>query len=301
MRDYRWIWGLWLIFAASLAGQSIRVATYNVQNYLPEDRLAHDIYYRVYPKPEAEKAALRATIRAVDPDVLVLQEMGGPSLLAELQRDLRREGQVYPHAYVLEGPDEQRHLAVLSRPPWVEVRGHTTLDFPYRGAREVVKRGLLEIVFEENSGVRWSLFVCHLKSRYTDFEDDPESADRRHGEARAIRELLRERADAGDVRFLLAGDLNSTQDDRPWARLTKIGARELSRSVPAADARGHVWTYHYAKQGRYERIDAFLASPPLWPAIQGGRGHIADGPDSEAGSDHRLVYLDLNLHRLVGE
>ena len=285
--------------AVAVTAQTIRVATYNLRNYLADDRIAHGIFYQSYPKPEAAKAAVRATIRAVSPDILALQEMGGPAQLTELQRDLEREGLSYPYAFVLRGPDEKRHLAVLSRVAWTETVGHTTLDFPYRGAREVVKRGLLEVVFAGEAGEPdWRLFICHLKSRYTDFEDDPQSAARRHGEARAIRELLRRRADAGQDIFLLAGDLNSTQDDRPWARLTKIGARELTRPVPAADSRGHVWTYFYPKQATYERVDAFLASPALWPAINGGRGFIADGPESAIASDHRMVYLDLTLGRL---
>ena len=79
----------------------LRVATYNVRNYLMTDRLVPGklgdklIWRKNYPKPEIEKTALRRIIAKVDPDILALQEMGGAPYLKELQRDLEHvEGAV---------------------------------------------------------------------------------------------------------------------------------------------------------------------------------------------------------------
>jgi hypothetical protein len=54
-------------------------------------------------------------IRALDADLLVLQEMGGQAYLEELRRDLATEGLDYPHAFLLEADDGQRHVALLAK------------------------------------------------------------------------------------------------------------------------------------------------------------------------------------------
>ncbi len=47
---------------AAAEGDSLTVATYNVQNYGPADRMTSEGFRLGYPKPEAEKRALRAVI-----------------------------------------------------------------------------------------------------------------------------------------------------------------------------------------------------------------------------------------------
>ncbi len=81
---------LWL--ACALAARAFTVATYNVENYTLADRMADGVHRESYPKPESEKVALRRVVRAMNADLLALQEMGGPAFLAELQRDLRHDG-----------------------------------------------------------------------------------------------------------------------------------------------------------------------------------------------------------------
>lgn len=78
--------------------ESLTVATYNIENYGPADRMTDAGFRKDYPKPEGEKRALRAVIRALNADILVLQEMGGQPYLDELRRDLKSEGLDYPHA-----------------------------------------------------------------------------------------------------------------------------------------------------------------------------------------------------------
>src|SRR5476651_1094085 len=134
---------LHLVLAAAPA-ETLTLATYNVENYGSVDRMTEAGYRRDYPKPEAEKTALRAVIRALGADVLALQEMGSADALEELRRDLRAEGLDYGHTAFLEAADADRHLALLSRRPFLAVRSHPDLAFAYRGGRERVKRGLLE-------------------------------------------------------------------------------------------------------------------------------------------------------------
>ena len=160
----------------------VRVATLNLDNYLITNRIADGGFRPDYPKPEAAKEALRKVILSVDADVLAVQEMGPQPFLLELQRDLRINGLDYPHTALMEGNDPDRHTAVLSKLPFIEVIRRNDLDFKYFEGREVVKRGLLEVVLE-TGGVRWSLFNVHLKSRLETRPEDPQSNLRRRGEA----------------------------------------------------------------------------------------------------------------------
>jgi endonuclease/exonuclease/phosphatase family metal-dependent hydrolase len=274
---------------------AIRVASFNLANYLVTDRVVEGVYRFDYPKPEAEKNALRRAIVSVKADVLAVQEIGDADFVRELQEDLRREGLDYPYLAWLDGPDEARHLAVFSRHPIQQVIAHKDLDFSYFGGREVVKRGVLEVVFDSPAGP-WHLFNLHLKSRYTDLGDDPQSVERRVGEARAIRDLVRERVDAEGgalMPLLVVGDFNDTRSSRALRRFLEINGEPFLHEIPCLDSRGERWTHYYAREDVYSRVDYILASPALLPWLPGETGRIADDPEFRAASDHRLIWVDL--------
>lgn len=283
------------VAALPSVAETVRVATYNVENYLIMDRRIDDRWRPDYPKPEKEKTALRETIRAVAPDVLALQEMGGTLFLEELRRDLAAEGLDYPHQFMLEAQDQDRHVAVLSRLPFQDAHGHVDPDFPYFDEREKIKRGLLEAIFETN-GVRWTIFTLHLKSKWTERPDDPQATRKRTGEAGAARNRILERYDpgAGD-HYLIIGDFNDTKDTAPLRRFYRRGPVTISEPVRAADSRGHKWTHHWERQDLYSRVDFILASPALLARVKEGRAYIHDGRGSEMASDHRLVWMDLDF------
>jgi len=65
--------------------------------------------------------------------------------------------------------------------------------------------------------------------------------------------------------------------------------------IPVADSRGEAWTHRYAREDLYSRSDYFLCSPALLPRVSEGRGTIADAPEWMEASDHRLLWLDLDL------
>ena len=118
--------------AFSLYAETLTIATYNVNNYLITTRIVQGAFRKDYPKPETEKTALRANIKALDADIIALQEMGARPFLDELLRDLKHDGADYPYAELLDSPDDpDRHLAVLSRRPFTLVRKHTDLTFKY--------------------------------------------------------------------------------------------------------------------------------------------------------------------------
>ena len=111
------------------AAETFSVASYNVENYLDVAAGTRKV------KPPEAKAKLREMIRALNADVLALQEMGGTNALLELRASLRKEGLDYPHWEHVSGADTNIHVAVLSRFPFGANRHHTNDNFLLNGRR----------------------------------------------------------------------------------------------------------------------------------------------------------------------
>jgi len=282
------------LFATALA-QALTVAAYNVENYLVANRMVEGVYREAYPKPEKEKAALRQVIAGIAPDILAVEEMGTQAFLDEFQRELKEEGQNFPYAALLEAVDPERHVAVLSKVPFKEVRRYAKLATTYFGQPDLVKRGVLEVIFATTEGPV-SLFVIHLKSRHTERPDDPESAIQRQREAEAVRDLLLSRyPDPAKGKFLLCGDWNDISNSKPVRAITKRGDLTVGELLQATDTHGETWTYFYRREDTYSRVDYLMVSPALKPFVTTGGATIWDGPGVEDGSDHRPVVVQLKL------
>lgn len=287
----------WIAFAALAPAETLTIATYNIENYGPANRLTEAGYRKDYPKPEPEKRALRTVIRALNADVLVLQEMGGGPYLDELRRDLKAEGLDYPHAALATASDADRHVAILAKRPLKQVATHDKLEFSYFAAKERVKRGLLEATVATAAG-DVTLFAVHLKSRFTDRPDDPMSAIRRAGEATAVRDFILKKfpAPAG-ARFVILGDCNDGKASKPLAFLQKRGKTEIAELLPAVDSRGEHWTHVFRREESYTHVDHILVSAALRPAVRDGTARIYDGDGVRAASDHRPVFAVLVLEK----
>ncbi|MFM7752531.1 MAG: endonuclease/exonuclease/phosphatase family protein [Opitutaceae bacterium] len=278
---------------SAVAPAGLRIATYNIENYVAADRMTDAGFRKGYPKPEREKAALRKVVRDLAADVLVLQEMGPRPYLEELRRDLRAEGLDYPHSALASAADADRHIAILSRRPLLGVQTHDDLSFAYLGGRETVKRGLLEAVVETPDGPV-TVFALHLKSRLTERDDDPGSAVRRAAEATAVRDRVLVRCpDPTQVRFVVLGDCNDGRNSRAAAALQRRGKTEIATLLSAADSRGEAWTHAYRREESYSRVDLIFVSAGLLPWVDGGAARIHDAPEVRAASDHRPVFIDL--------
>ncbi|MBI4622519.1 MAG: endonuclease/exonuclease/phosphatase family protein [Verrucomicrobia bacterium] len=286
-----------LFFCGLIAAraETLTIATYNIENYGPADRMTEAGFRKDYPKPEAEKRALREVICALNADVLVLQEMGGPPYLEELRRDLKADGLDYPHAALAVASDADRHVAILAKRRLHGVATRTELEFSYFGAKEKVKRGLLEATIATAAG-NVTLFALHLKSRFTERPDDPLSATRRAGEATAIRDYVLKRFPLpNEARFLILGDCNDGRTSRALGHLQKRGKTEVATLLPAADSRGEVWSHVYRREESYSRVDQILVSRGLVGAVRGGAARIYDGKGVGEASDHRPLAVGLML------
>jgi endonuclease/exonuclease/phosphatase family metal-dependent hydrolase len=280
--------------SATPATETIRLATYNIRNYNSINRQIDGGFKPDWPKPEEEKTAVRKVILAVHPDILALEEMGPGQELAELQRDLAAEGLVFNYTALVNGPDPDRHVALLSRVPLAGVHPREAISYKFDGGEKQVARGLLEVDVVTN-GRPWALYAVHLKSRLTQSTDDPQSAAQREAEARAVRDIVRqEQPLAQGALVAVVGDFNDARDSTPLKRFLDLDGKPLFSIAPSADSHGETWTSSYGRADEYDRSDYILLSPALFP-LQKGQGGIADIPASLIGSDHRLVWVDLEF------
>ena len=276
--------------------KNIRIASYNLQNYLVMDRRVNDKWRPNYPKPEIEKRSLRQAILAAQPDIIAVQEIGSDQMLRELQQDLQREGLHFKYREILEGADPERKIAILSKLPLNNVIKHCDLDFKYLQGRKNVSRGLLEATVKLNNKIECQLFVVHLKSRWTVTKEDPEAAVQRTREAEACRNRIIARTeDKNKPYYVIIGDFNDHPNSAAFRRFDHRGKLKISDLLPLSDSRGEVWTYFYRKEATYTQVDAIMASPNLFRCFKSGG--IIDALKPLEGSDHRLIYADFNFSR----
>lgn len=288
-----------LCLLPSLAlGERLRVASYNLENYTLTDRKTADGYVKNAPKPEKEKEAMRAVIRAMNADVLAVQEIGGPAFVEELKRDLKTAGIDYPFTATLEGPDPHRRIAFLSKKPFAQITRHNRIETGFEIASPhervaLVNRGLLGVTLSVE-GRPVTLYTVHLKSRLTSNAGDARAERERLAEAAAVRQKL---ADDGvmkpDTLALLCGDFNDGPNSKTITGFAVHAGAPFLTLLDAKDASGEIWTYRNAKKGFYDRSDYAFVSPALKPFVI--RSRALDHPRTGAASDHRPIVVEFEI------
>ena len=282
----------------AVLGKKIRVASYNLENYLVMDRMISGRWKEDYPKPAKERRIIRSVINQTNPDVLAIQEIGDRLFLNELWKDLNTtNGTQFKFSAWIPGlgEGEQRHLAVLSKIPFKLVQETPDLSFKYFEVRRSPSRGLLEAEFETN-GQQWSLFNLHLKSKWTERPDDPEASIRREKEARIIRDYIRSKYPPyKDPTYVVLGDFNDHKNSAPLRRFLQVNNSDLTKMIQCQDKEGHFWTHYWDKQDTYSRFDYLLASPVLFKKLIPESAKVGGFHLCLHGSDHRIVYADFEF------
>jgi endonuclease/exonuclease/phosphatase family metal-dependent hydrolase len=280
--------------AGNLFAGDIRVATYNLETYLDQPTVSRP---RV-KSPEA-RAKIRETIRALNPDVLALEEIGGTNELLELRASLKKDGQDFPFWEHVCSFDTNIQIAVLSKLPVIARRPHTNEFFLLDGKRFQVKRGFAEVDIRATTNFVFTLFVAHLKSHLASPEAD--EAEERLGEAKVLRGLLDARLTREpDAKFIVAGDFNDAKDSTTLRQIIGRGKTKLFDPRPAErngdttpggppyfEPRTVAWTYFYGKTDTYSRIDYLLFSPALKADWLKKETYIPTVPNWGVASDHR--------------
>jgi endonuclease/exonuclease/phosphatase family metal-dependent hydrolase len=282
-----------LLSCGSRAAETFRVATYNLENYL-------DAPAGTRPLKTAEgKAKIRESLRALQADVLALQEMGATSALNELRESLLREGLDYPHWEHVTGSDTNIHVAVLSKFRITARRPHTNDSFLLFGRRFRVSRGFAEVDIQVNPRYVFTLMAAHLKSRRpVPLADE---AELREQEALMLREKIDARLKANpQINLIVLGDFNDVKDSKSTRALMGRGRAALIDTRPAErngddqansnarfDPRNITWTYYYGKEDTYSRFDYILLSSGMAREWKRSETYVLALPNWGVGSDHR--------------
>jgi hypothetical protein len=96
-------------------GEQVAVfAHYNLENYIVMNRRENGQAVRA-AKPEKEIAPLLRIIREIHPDLLGVAEMGTPDQWQSFRNRLAQEGIIFVDGEYVNGPDLERHIALLKR------------------------------------------------------------------------------------------------------------------------------------------------------------------------------------------
>ena len=284
------------ILASAFAADTFRVATYNLENYVLQPTESRP----VVKSPEA-RAKVRESIRALDPDVLALEEMGQLSALMELRGSLKAEGLDFPWWELVSGEDTNVHVAVLSKLPIIARRSHTNEVFLLDGRRFRVSRGFAELDIRAAPEFTFTLIAAHLKSRRPVPEAD--EADLRLQEAKILRGIAnRDFAARPNAKLIVLGDFNDTKNSDSTkeivggGRFRLVDTRPAERNgdnAPAKNARFEprdiTWTHYYGKEDTYSRIDYILLSPAMARAWDKSNTYVLTQPNWGIASDHRPI------------
>jgi endonuclease/exonuclease/phosphatase family metal-dependent hydrolase len=279
---------LWLSKIA-LGEQAVTFAHYNIENYLEMNRTEGGQAV-LGPKPEREKNTLIRIIKEIHPDILGVAEMGPPDQFEEFQKRLKDAGLDFSFSEYVNGPDRDRHLALLSRFTIVERHSEKDLFFDLNGQREPVERGFLDVTIGVNPTFRLRVVGAHLKSKLAVPSGE---ALLRRNEARLLRRRIDEVLTKDpNENLLVYGDLNDTKDQPAIQEI--LGPRQgpnRLKEIPLADAQGDRWTYYRRLSDTYDRIDFILADKALWPQIDPARSYLYRSVDWYTASDHRPVVV----------
>jgi endonuclease/exonuclease/phosphatase family metal-dependent hydrolase len=308
-------------------GPPVLLATWNLENlFKPGSRFGPDDE-RTY---RAKVAALGATIAAVAPDVLAVQEVGDAAALDDVLKKAGGRWQVVLSAF----PDERGiRVGLASRRKLADVV--QVRDFPERMAPvQADDRGATIAAMGRGSvsarlaGDDVSLVTCHLKSKLLTYGPD-RFAPRDEGERARVAAyaLFRRAAEAATVRahvdgligrrpVCVLGDLN----DEPTAATTQlllgppgseIGTPGFER--PDEGDASRLWNlapfipeerrFTRRYRGRAELVDHILVSHALVRSVVrvntvGEPPSIGDDPElrfDEPASDHALLLAELEL------
>ncbi len=285
-----------MVGLVSSGAETFRVATYNVENYLDQPTES-----RPHVKSNEAKAAVCESIRALNPDVLALEELGGTNALLELRGSLKAHGLDYPYWEFVSGMDTNIHIAVLSKLPIVASHPHTNDVYLLDGRRFRVSRGLAEVEIQVDTNFTFTLIAAHLKSRRPVPEAD--EAEQRFEEAKVLRGIIDAHlTNNPNAKLVVLGDFNDVKDSdavkavigrgkfkltdtRPAERNGDDAASENSRFEP----RNVTWTEYYGKEDTYSRVDYILLSPAMARNWVAKETYIPAIPNWGIGSDHRPI------------
>jgi len=289
-----WLAFLGLALASIVRGeQSAVFAHYNLENYLVMDRRENGQLVHA-AKPEKEIKPLLRILREIHPDLLGVAEMGTPDQFQNFRTRLADEGMNFADAEYVSGPDQDRHIALLSRFPIISRNSEANVAIQLPDREETVRRGILDVTVQLTAGFRLRLVGAHLKSKLP--IPTGEELVRRQ-EAQALRNHIdRVMKEMPEIPLLVFGDLNDTKEQPAIQEV--LGDRQSPTHLTdlwLSDYAGDHWTYYQKFSDTYSRIDYILINQLLMPSIDRRHCYVFRSADWNRASDHRAVVATIRV------
>ena len=270
---------------------SVVIATYNVENYLGEEPAGEVSPRRGKPKSEKAIDAVIQVIKDVRPDILGVCEMGDLERFEDFKKRLASAGLGYTDFEYVQAVDPDRHLALVSRFPIVARQSLPDVSFELAGRPEKVRRGILDVTIQVNSGYQLRVVTAHLKSKLP--VPEGEALVRRY-EAQLLRKHLDEILTADPaVKLACLGDFNDLKNEPAYHEITGARGSVYMAPLPAKDELGDTWTEYWKAADLYSRIDYIFVSPALHREVAAGSPRVYRSPYWNQASDHRPVFATI--------
>jgi endonuclease/exonuclease/phosphatase family metal-dependent hydrolase len=238
--------------------------------------------FELFNETQRELAAHALTNNGKNfPDVICFQEVESLIALRKFNEVYLREK--YPFALLIDSRDfRQIDVGVLSRLKILDVRTHLDdIDVNYPGQPpkgppkkpRLFSRDCLEVELALNKSgtLRLTLFINHLKSKFSDTAAEREKSDKlRKRQAKAVLNIIRARfpgAKFNQELFAVIGDFNDEPLSPPVLPLTRDSG--LINVVDRLPLPQDQWTYWYRGENSVSQIDYLLLSPALDAATAG--------------------------------
>lgn len=278
---------------------AVRLATYNIENLFDDQddpKISGSIDDAGMTKPVDQRRAAAVAIKALDADILCVQEVESEAALKWF-RDQHLQGLGYVYVASLDAGDGRGiEQSVLSRFPiktvknWVGAKldaprpeKDTGRPDPKAGeAMEFARSPLfveVEVPAEKAGGKAYtlSLIVLHHKSGRN-------FGERREAEARKVVEFYKELEKEQPGRNIaICGDFNATPDSDSIKVYTDAGLIDAFAGRAKAPSSDRTWMTHASNRV----FDYIFVSPELAPEMVRGSEFVLATPSRAPGSDYR--------------
>lgn len=271
--------------AAPVDPKPLTVMNWNVRDFF-NDKKDSSLQQELVPSTaqyKAKLAAAGAVILAMNPDIVVLQEVENLAVLQDLNSG--ELGGAYGTQVLIDANDPRGiDVGALSKLPFSKTVSHKDEQFSligtngpnYRYARDCLE---LHLTF---NGRDLALLGVHWLSKATQGSEDKRLAEAQR--TRAIADALT--AANPDLGVIVLGDFNDVPASPPL--LAAVGqAPSAYADAPEAVASDDRWTFTY--NGERQLIDHQLRNALMFEMLDPSSVRIRHGADVDAASDHAPV------------
>lgn len=267
----------------------------------------------VQPKSTQERKIIADRVRAINVDVLAVQEVEDIGVLRQFA--LEDLAGMYPYQVLVEGNDQRLiDVGLLSRYPIGGVTSWRFAVHPDEPHDYIFSRDLLEVeILDPKRRQRlFTVFNNHLKSNYMRWDEDeatarPRILERRRRQAEMVAQIVEARTRpnssyvvVGDMNDDVAGETLGAFHASGWVDglLNPKETRPAKQERSASDnPKSAAWTHRYKPRNQppqFELYDQVWLSPALAPKqvdawIDRRTRHSGDG------SDHDPAWVTLRI------